>query len=153
MPNTSAHLKKFSESVIGEMTRMAEDYGAISLSSGFPDFDPPPELLAAAEVALHSGFNQYATIWGSQRFRQALARKQSHFMGLNIDPDVHITVTCGSTEAMMVTMLTICNPGDKVIVFSPFYENYTVDIILSGAQPIFVSLEPLVTLPRSRSSV
>jgi aminotransferase len=124
------------------MTRVAEKYGSINLSQGYPDFDPPIELIQAAERALRGGFNQYSTTWGAENFRQALARKLNHFMGLEIDPAAHITVTCGSTEAMISALMTVCDPGDKVIVFSPFYENYGADTILSGAEPIFISLQP-----------
>jgi len=140
MPRTAEHLNLFTESVIREMTRIANKHGAINLSQGFPDFSPPAELLAAAQLAIQGDHHQYAVTWGAPRFRQALARKQSRFMDLDIDPDAHITVTCGSTEAMMTAMMTVCNPGDKVIVFSPFYENYGADTILSGAEPIFVPL-------------
>jgi aminotransferase len=122
------------------MTRVAQQTGAINLSQGFPDFDPPPELLAALQQTAINGPHQYAVTWGARNFREALAKKQQHFMGFPIDPDEHITVTCGSTEAMMASMLAITDPGDKVIVFSPFYENYTADTILSGADPIFVHL-------------
>ena len=140
MPQTAEHLNLFTESVIREMTRIADKHGAINLSQGFPDFSPPAELVAAAEHALRGDHHQYAVTWGAPRFRQALALKQSQFMALDIDPDAHITVTCGSTEAMMTAMMTVCDPGDKVIVFSPFYENYGPDTILSGAEPIFVPL-------------
>ncbi|NIM99370.1 MAG: aminotransferase class I/II-fold pyridoxal phosphate-dependent enzyme [candidate division Zixibacteria bacterium] len=140
MPSTATRLDSFTESVIREMTRIADEYGAINLSQGFPDFDPPAELVAAAKRALEEGHHQYAITWGALRFRQALARKQQYWMGLDLDPDAHIVVTCGSTEAMIVAMMTACNPGDKVIVFSPFYENYGVDTILSGAAPIYVPL-------------
>jgi aspartate/methionine/tyrosine aminotransferase len=142
MPSTASRLKDFTESVIREMTRLAEQYDAINLSQGYPDFDPPPELLAAAERALREGFNQYSITWGSESFRIALAAKQARFMGLDLQPDEHITVTCGSTEAMMAALMTICEPSDKVIVFSPFYENYAADTILSGAEPVFVALRP-----------
>lgn len=142
MPQIASNLSHFTESVIREMTRVADRHGAINLSQGFPDFDPPDELVAAAERAIQGGHHQYAVTWGAPRFRQALARKQSLFMGLDIDPDAHLTVTCGSTEAMMVAMMTVCNPGDKAIIFSPFYENYGADAILSGAEPIYVSLHP-----------
>jgi len=142
MPTIASRLSTFTESVIREMTRTADQFGAINLSQGFPDFDPPAELVAAAKQALDDGHHQYATTWGTKNFRQALARKQTHFMGLEIDPNAHLTVTCGSTEAMMVAMMTVCNPGDKVVVFSPFYENYGADTILCGAQPIFVPLRP-----------
>lgn len=142
MAQTSSKLNHLTESVIREMTRVSNQHGAINLSQGYPDFDPPAELLAAAEVALRSGHNQYAITWGSPRFRQALAKKQSHYMNMAIDPNEHITVTCGSTEAMMAAMLAICDPGDKVIIFSPFYENYGADTVLSQAQPIYVPLRP-----------
>ena len=142
MPDTSHRTSIFGESVIRQMTRAANAHGAINLSQGFPDFDPPEELLRAAEHAARHGPHQYAMTWGAPKFRQALARKQSRFMGLPLDPDAHIAVTCGSTEAMMVAMMTACNPGDKVIVFSPFYENYVADTILSGAEPIYVALRP-----------
>ena len=142
MPRTAEHLNLFTESVIREMTRIAGEHGAINLSQGFPDFSPPAALVAAAEHAIQGDHHQYAVTWGAPRFRQALARKQSRFMDLEIDPDAHITVTCGSTEAMMTAMMTVCDPGDKVIVFTPFYENYGPDTILSGAEPIFVPLRP-----------
>ncbi len=142
MPRIARRLESFTESIIREMTRVANQHGAINLSQGFPDFEPPPELVAAAQRALQEGYHQYAITWGSQRFREALARKQQRFMGLEIDPEAHITVTCGSTEAMMVAMMTVCNPGDRVIIFSPFYENYGPDTVLSGAEPIFVRLQP-----------
>lgn len=142
MPNTSQRIKGFGESVIRRMTRIANQYGAINLSQGFPDFDPPAELLAAAQTVMAQGPHQYAITWGSAAFRQALAKKQSRFMGLELDPEQHLVVTCGSTEAMIAALLTVCEPGDKVIVFSPFYENYGADSILSGAEPIFVPLKP-----------
>lgn len=121
---------------------MANQYGAINLSQGFPDFDPPEEILAALEKATRGPHHQYAVTWGAPRFREALARKIQRFTGLPIDPDQHLVVTCGSTEAMMVAMMTACNPGDKVVIFSPFYENYAADAILSGAEPIYVPLRP-----------
>jgi aspartate/methionine/tyrosine aminotransferase len=142
MPKPSQRTSQFGESVIRRMTRVANTCGAINLSQGFPDFDPPEALLKAAEQAARSGPHQYAVTWGAPNFRAALAQKQSWFMGLSLDPDEHLVVTCGSTEAMMVAMMTACNPGDKVIVFSPFYENYAADAILSGAQPIYVPLHP-----------
>jgi aminotransferase len=142
MPQTSHRTSAFTESVIRRMTRVADQHGAINLSQGFPDFDPPEALLKAAERTAREGPHQYAVTWGAQDFRAALARKQSRFMGLPLDPNENFVVTCGSTEAMMVAMLTACNPGDKVIVFSPFYENYAADAILSGAQPIYVPLSP-----------
>lgn len=121
---------------------MANQYGAINLSQGFPDFDPPEEIIVALEKAARGPFHQYAVTWGAPRFREALARKIHHFSGLDIDPDQHLVVTCGSTEAMMVAMMTACNPGDKVVIFSPFYENYAADAVLSGAVPIYVPLRP-----------
>jgi L-glutamine---4-(methylsulfanyl)-2-oxobutanoate aminotransferase len=140
MPLTAERLHAFTESVIRGMTRLASDHGAINLSQGFPDFDPPEEVLAALERAARGPHHQYAVTWGAPRFREALASKINRFTGLHLDPDRHLVVTCGSTEAMMVAMMTACNPGDKVIVFSPFYENYAADAILSGAEPIFVPL-------------
>ena len=142
MPTTSQRTSLFTESVIRRMTRVASAHGAINLSQGFPDFDPPEALLKAAEYAGRNGPHQYAVTWGAPRFRAALARKQSRFMGLAIDPEKNLVVTCGSTEAMMVALMTACNPGDKVIIFSPFYENYVADTILSGAEPIYVALRP-----------
>jgi aminotransferase len=124
------------------MTRLANRHGAVNLAQGFPDFDPPEELLAALERATRGPHHQYAITWGAPRFRDALARKITHFSGLAVDPDQHLVVTCGSTEAMMVAMMTACNPGDKVIVFSPFYENSAADAILSGAEPLYVPLRP-----------
>ncbi len=142
MPATSHRVSTFTESVIRSMTRLANKHGAINLSQGYPDFDPPEALRQAAERAGRHGPHQYAVTWGAPSFRAALARKQSRFMGMPIDPDENIVVTCGSTEAMMVAMMTACNPGDRVVVFSPFYENYVADTILSGAEPIFVPLRP-----------
>ena len=142
MPTTSSRTTLFTESVIREMTRVAEQYGAINLSQGYPDFDPPEALLDAAERALRGGFNQYSITWGASSFRQALAAKLTRFMGLDVLPDEHLTVTCGATEAMMAALMAVCDPGDKVIIFSPFYENYGADTILSGAQPVFVPLQP-----------
>ncbi len=142
MPATSQRTSHFSESVIRRMTRVANECGAINLSQGFPDFDPPVELQAALEKAGRAGPHQYAVTWGAPNFRQALARKQSRWMGVPVDADAHLVVTCGSTEAMMAAMMTTCNPGDKVIVFSPFYENYGADAILAGAKPIYVPLLP-----------
>ena len=142
MPETSHRTRHFGESVIRRMTRVANAHGAVNLSQGFPDFDPPPALLAAAEQAARHGPHQYAVTWGAPNFRAALAAKQSRWMGLPIDPERHLVVTCGSTEAMMVAMMTACNPGDKVVIFSPFYENYVADTILTGAEPIYVPLRP-----------
>ena len=142
MPKTADRLKGFTESVIREMTRVSNQHGAINLSQGFPETDPPEAVIEAARQALDDGIHQYAITWGAPRFRQALAEKQRRWMGLDLDPEAHLVVTCGSTEAMMVAMMTACNPGDKVIIFSPFYENYGADTILSGAEPIYVPLRP-----------
>ncbi len=142
MPATASRLSIFTESVIRGTTRLANQHGAINLSQGFPDFDPPDLLLEGLERATRGPFHQYAVTWGAPRFREALARKITRCSGLEVDPDQHLVVTCGSTEAMMVAMMTACNPGDKVIVFSPFYENYAADAILSGAEPIYVPLHP-----------
>lgn len=142
MVEAARRLNLFTESVIREMTRVAIQYQAINLSQGFPDGNPPDTVIAAAHRAIDGPHHQYAVTWGAPAFRQALARKQSEWMGLDLDPDRHIVVTCGSTEAMMVAMMTACNPGDKVIIFSPFYENYGADTILSGAVPIYVPLHP-----------
>ena len=132
----------FADSVIRRMTRISNKYGAINLSQGFPDFDPPKEITDRLAEIAPRGPHQYAITWGAQNFREALAKKQSHFTGLDIDPDKNIVVTCGSTEAMMAAMMTVVNPGDKVAIFSPFYENYTADTILSGAEPIYIPLVP-----------
>jgi len=124
------------------MTKLAEHRGAINLAQGFPDFDPPSELITAAHVALDNGFHQYALTPGSVRLRTALALKQGALMGLPLDAERHITITCGATEAMIAAMLTVCNPGDKVAMFSPFYENYRADAALSGALSVCVPLYP-----------
>lgn len=142
MPRTADRLENFTESVIREMTRIANQHDAINLSQGFPDGNPPPEVLAAAEKAMRDGPHQYAITWGAPGFRQALASKQRQWMGVDLDPESNIVVTCGSTEAMMCAMMTACNPGDRVIIFSPFYENYGADSILSGAIPVYVPLVP-----------
>lgn len=122
------------------MTRLANQHDAINLAQGFPEGNPPEALVQALEVAARGPFHQYAMTWGAPRFRQALAKKINRFTGLALDADQHLVVTCGSTEAMMVAMMTACNPGDRVIIFSPFYENYIADTILSGAVPIYVPL-------------
>ncbi len=142
MPATASRLNVFSESVIRGMTRLATQHNAINLAQGFPDAAPPEPLIAALEKAARGPHHQYAMTWGAPRFRTALANKINRHIGLSLDPDQHLVVTCGSTEAMMVAMMTACNPGDKVIVFSPFYENYAADAILSGAEPIYVPLRP-----------
>ena len=124
------------------MTRISNKYGAVNLSQGFPDFEPPREILDRLAEVTREDFHQYSITWGAQNFREALAEKQSRLMGRTIDPNGEIVVTCGSTEAMMAAMMSVTNPGDKVIVFSPFYENYGADTILSGAEPIYVPLIP-----------
>lgn len=124
------------------MTRVSLEYNAVNLSQGFPDFDPPKPILDRLAEVAYEDFQQYAITWGAQNFREALAKKQEHFMDRKIDPNKEIVVTCGSTEAMMAAMMTVVDPGDKVVVFSPFYENYGADAILSGAQPIYVPLKP-----------
>ena len=142
MQPLSDRTANFTDSVIRRMTRVSMKYGAVNLSQGFPDFDPPRALTDRLAEVAREGPHQYSVTWGAQNFREALARKQSRFMGLDIHPDKHIVVTCGSTEAMMCAMMTVANPGDKVVVFSPFYENYGADTILSGAEPIYVPLHP-----------
>jgi aspartate/methionine/tyrosine aminotransferase len=142
MPKPSDRVGRFTESVIRGMTRVANASGAINLAQGFPDFDPPAELRNALAEAAHRGPHQYAVTWGAANFRAALAEKQSRLMNLPIDPDTNVVVTCGGTEAMMAAMMTACNSGDRVVVFSPFYENYAADAILCGAQPIYVPLHP-----------
>ena len=138
----SSRTSSFTDSVIRRMTRVCMQYDAVNLSQGFPDFDPPQAILDRLAEVAHEGPHQYAITWGAPNYRAALAKKQSHYMGSPIDPDTEIVATCGSTEAMMCAMMTVTNPGDKVIVFSPFYENYGADSILSGAEPIYVPLTP-----------
>lgn len=142
MQNLSERTASFTDSVIRRMTRISLQYDAVNLSQGFPDFEPPKPILDRLAEVAHEDFHQYSITWGAQNFREALAQKQSRFMGRSIDPDSEIVVTCGSTEAMMAAMMTVTNPGDKVVIFSPFYENYGADTILSGAEPIYVPLVP-----------
>ncbi len=142
MPELSNRTATFTDSVIRRMTRISNKYGAVNLSQGFPDFAPPQEILDRLAEVTREDFHQYSITWGAQKFREALAEKQSRLMGRTIDPNGEIVVTCGSTEAMMAAMMSVTNPGDKVIVFSPFYENYGADTILSGAEPIYVPLDP-----------
>ena len=142
MPQLSTRVQKFTDSVIRRMTRISDEYGAINLSQGFPDFDPPKEILDTLAKVAYEGPHQYPITFGAENFREALARKQAKAIGREIDPETQIVVTCGGTEAMMAAMMTICNPGDKVMVFSPFYENYGADAILSGAEPIYIPLVP-----------
>jgi aspartate/methionine/tyrosine aminotransferase len=142
MQSTATRIERFSGCQIRDMTRLAEQHGAINLSQGFPDFAPPRGLVAAAHRALRDGHHQYSLTCGSRRLREALARKQQRFMGLDLDPDLHLTVTCGSTEAVIASLLTICGPGDKVLVLAPYYESYVADIAMCGAHPVFVDLYP-----------
>ena len=143
MPELSKRVGTFTDSVIRRMTRISDSCpGSINLSQGFPDFDPPKPLLDALAKVAYEGPHQYSVTFGAENFREALARKVEKSMKRKIDPEKEIVVTCGGTEAMMCAMMTICNPGDKVMVFSPFYENYGADAILSGAEPIFIPLVP-----------
>src|SRR3972149_972116 len=123
----SRRVQKFPESVIREMTRIASLHGAVNLAQGFPDFDPPRELVAAAKRALDGGYNQYSITWGAQELREAVAAKAKAFNGIDADPEANLVVTCGSTEAVMAAMLSLVNPGEEVVVFEPFYENYGPD--------------------------
>jgi aminotransferase len=138
----SEKAKRFTESVIREMTRLAQIYKAVNLAQGMPDFEAPLEIKEAACRAIMADINQYAITWGAKVFRDAIAAKTKACMGLDIDPEQEITVTCGSTEAMIASLLAVVNPGDEVIIFEPFYENYGPDTILSGAVPRFVPLRP-----------
>lgn len=142
MKELSRRTATFTDSVIRRMTRIANQYHAINLSQGFPDFEPPEAITDRLAQVAKEGPHQYALTWGAENFRQALAKKQEHFSGMKIDPETEIVVTCGSTEAMMAAMMSVCNPGDQVVVFSPFYENYGADAILSGAEPVYVPLKP-----------
>lgn len=142
MPSLSTRTANFTDSVIRRMTRISNQYGAVNLSQGFPDFEPPREILDRLAQVTKEDFHQYAITWGAQNFREALAAKIQHFSGVSVNPNEELVVTCGSTEAMMAAMMSVTNPGDKVIVFSPFYENYGADTILSGADPIYVPLIP-----------
>ncbi len=130
----------FEESVIRGMTRLCQQHQALNLAQGFPDWDPPRAVLDAAVRAIEGGYNQYAITWGSPAFRAAIARKMKNVNGIECDPEEEITVTCGATEAMMASMLAVIDPGDEVVVFEPFYENYGPDVIISGAQPVYVPL-------------
>lgn len=142
MPQLSNRTSTFTDSVIRRMTRISNQYGAVNLSQGFPDFKPPREILDRLAQVTNEDSHQYSITWGAQNFREALAAKITHFSGIDVDPNSELVVTCGSTEAMMAAMMSVTNPGDKVIVFSPFYENYGADTILSGAEPIYVPLVP-----------
>ena len=138
----SEKASRFTESVIREMTRLAMKHGAVNLAQGFPDFPAPAEIKQAAQEAIARDVNQYAITWGAKSLRNAVAEKFAQTQGVTIDPEREITVCCGSTEAMMSSMMAVINPGDEVVVFEPFYENYGPDAILSGAAPRFVKLQP-----------
>src|SRR2546428_1912982 len=138
----SRRVQEFTESIIREMTGVVDQVGGVTLAQGMPNFPPPPELIAAAHQAIDGDFHQYAVTGGPPRLRQAIAEKYRKFYGMEIDPDRHVTVCCGSTETMLSTLLAVLNPGDEVIIFEPFYENYGPGCVISGAQPAFVPLEP-----------
>src|SRR6187401_2374997 len=136
---------QFTESVIREMTRLNELHGGVNLSQGFPDFPAPAVVKEAACAAINADFNQYAVTWGARSLREAIAREFTRRYDLAVAPDEEVTVCCGATEAMMATMMAVIDPGDEVVIFEPFYENYGPDVILSGATPRFVTLhEPRV---------
>ncbi|MEE9198408.1 MAG: aminotransferase class I/II-fold pyridoxal phosphate-dependent enzyme, partial [Dehalococcoidia bacterium] len=138
---TADRVDHFTESIIRDMTRVNNNVGGINMAQGMPDFDPPKTLIKAAKRALDGDFNQYAITWGAPSLRRAIADKFAWYNGLAAEPDKHITVTCGGTEAMMATMLGVINPGDEVIIFEPFYENYGPDTLLAGGRPVYVSLQ------------
>ena len=138
----SAKAEQFTESVIREMTRLALKHGAVNLSQGFPDFAAPAEIKEAARQAISDDINQYAITWGAKALRDAIVEKFERTQGIRVDPEREITICCGSTEAMMSAMMAIINPGDEIVVFEPFYENYGPDAILSGATPRFVKMRP-----------
>jgi aminotransferase len=142
MPRTSRRTSVFTESLIREMSRVAAQHGAINLSQGFPDGDPPAALVQAARDAMDAGRHQYAVTWGSPELRDALAAKLTRFTGLPVDPQRELVVTCGATEAMLAAVMTVCDPGDRIGMFSPFYENYNADAILSGSVAVHVPLHP-----------
>jgi len=138
----SDRVEHFTESVIREMTRQAMLHNAVNLAQGFPDFPAPPEIKQAAQQAIAQDINQYAITWGAKSLRNAISRQMKSWQGIEVDPEKEVTVCCGSTEAMISTLLAVCNPGDEVVIFEPFYENYGPDSILSGAKPRFVKLRP-----------
>ena len=138
----SRRVQGFTESVIREMTRVNAEYGGVNLAQGFPNFQPPKELLEAAHRALDGDFHQYAITWGARNLREAVARKFERFYGQPVNPETQVTVCCGSTEAMLATLLAVLDPGDEIIIFEPFYENYGPASIISGARPVYVPLEP-----------
>ena len=136
----SQKASRFTESVIREMTREALKHGAVNLSQGFPDFPAPAEIKEAAARAIERDINQYAITWGARDFRQAIAEKTKWYLGLDVDPETEITVTCGSTEGMIAAMMATVDPGEEVVIFEPFYENYAPDAVLSDARPRYVPL-------------
>ena len=138
----SKRVQGFTESVIREMTRVNNQHGGINLAQGMPNFPPPREIIEAAHRAIDGDFHQYAITWGTPRLRQAIAAKYRKFYGMDIDPDRNVTVCCGSTETMLATHMAVLNPGDEVIIFEPFYENYGPGCIMSQAEPVYVPLEP-----------
>jgi aspartate/methionine/tyrosine aminotransferase len=138
----SGRVQGFTESVIREMTRVVSQYGGVNLAQGMPNFRPPPALLDAAHRAIDGDFHQYAITWGAQTLRQAIADKYRKFYGMEVDPERHVTVCCGATETMLSTLVAVLNPGDQVIIFEPFYENYGPGCIIAGAEPVWVPLEP-----------
>ena len=142
MKPLSERTNHFTDSVIRRMTRISNKYGALNLSQGFPDSNPPQAILDRLAELKNESVHQYPITFGAKNFREALAAKQEHFTGLKIDPETEVVVTCGGTEAMIAATMTVVNPGEKVVLFSPFYENYRADTILSGAEPIFVPLIP-----------
>ncbi len=147
----STRVQHFPESVIREMTRLGNLHGAINLAQGFPDFEPPAEVKEAAKRAIDEGYNQYSLTWGAPELRQAIAAKIKVWYGLGVEPDKHVVVTCGATEAMMASMISLINPGDEVVILEPFYENYGPDAIVSGARPRFVPLEwPDFAIPEEK---
>jgi aminotransferase len=138
----SRRVQGFTESVIREMTRVNAEYGGVNLAQGFPNFPPPKELVDAAHRAIDGDFHQYAITWGARNLRQAIAAKFERFYGKAVDPERQVTVCCGSTEAMLSTLLAVLDPGDEIVIFEPFYENYGPGAIISGAKPVYVPLEP-----------
>jgi aminotransferase len=138
----SKRVQGFTESVIREMTRVSAEHGGVNLAQGFPNFPPPRVLVEAAHRALDGDFHQYAITWGARNLREAIAAKFERFYGLRVDPERQVTVCCGSTEAMLSTLLAVLDPGDEIVIFEPFYENYGPGAIISGAKPVFVPLEP-----------
>lgn len=141
----SDKVEHFTESVIREMTRQAMLYGAVNLAQGFPDFPAPAEIKRAAQEAIAHDVNQYAITWGAKNLRNAITRQMKEWQGISVDPETQVTVCCGSTETMISTLLAVCNKGDEVVIFEPFYENYGPDSVLSGAKPVFVKLRPPAT--------